>query len=100
DVADFDLDFTSPFGLSQSETRRYHGRVQTDAAINGPVGVAGGVEGLTERTRNTFITTGTEIVPVERSVIGTFGEARWRADDRVTLQAGVRAEHIAREALA
>src|SRR4029453_15171268 len=100
DVADLDLDFTSPFGVSESETRRYHGRVQTDAAINAALGVSGGVEWLSERARNTFITAGTEIVPVERSVIGTFGEARWRADDRVTVQAGVRAEHIAREALA
>lgn len=100
DVADFDLDFTSPFGTSESETRRYHGRVQTDAAINAAVGVSGGVEWLTERARNTFITAGTETVPVERSVIGTFGEARWHPHDRITVQAGVRAEHIAREALA
>lgn len=100
DVADFDLDFTSPFGLSESETRRYHGRVQTDAAINAAVGVSGGVEFLNERALNTFITAGTANVPVKRSVVGTFGEARWRADDRLTLQAGLRAEHIARESLA
>ena len=100
DAADLDLDFTSPFGLSESETRRYHGRVQTDAALNAAVGISGGVEWLSERARNTFITAGAVEVPVDRTVIGTFGEARWRAAERVTVQAGVRAEHIARNALA
>jgi outer membrane cobalamin receptor len=100
DVADYDLEFLSPFGLSESETRRYHSRVQTDAAINASVGVSGGVEWLNERARSTFITAGADTVPVDRTVIGTFGEARWHADDRLTVQGGVRAEHIARLALA
>jgi outer membrane cobalamin receptor len=99
DVADFDLSFVSPFGLSESETRRVHGRVQTDAALDGGFGVSAGVEWLTERARNTFITSGPREVPVDRRVIGTFGEARWNGHDRFSVQAGVRAEHIRRSAL-
>jgi outer membrane cobalamin receptor len=100
DVADFDLTFVSPFGVSQSETRRVHGRVQTDAALDRGIGLSAGVEWLSERARNTFITAGVEEVPVERRVVGSFGELRWNAFDRLTLQAGLRAEHITRQSLA
>lgn len=99
DVADFDLDFFSSFGLSESETRRVHGRVQTDAALDAGVGLSGGVEWLTERARNTFITSNSVEVPVERRVIGTFGELRWNGVERLGVQAGVRAEHITRRTL-
>ncbi|MGQ0732820.1 MAG: TonB-dependent receptor [Acidobacteriota bacterium] len=100
DVADFDLSFVSAFGPSESETRRVHGRVQTDAALDGGVGLSGGVEWFAERAGSTFITAGADTVPVERRVIGTFGEARWNASDRLTVQAGLRAEHITRDPLA
>jgi outer membrane cobalamin receptor len=100
DVADYDLQFVDSFGTSESQTRRYHGRIQTDAAINAAVGVSGGVEWLKESATNTFIVSGTETVPVDRTVIGTFGEARWTASDRLNVQAGVRAEHITRQQLA
>jgi len=99
DVADYDLFFVSAFGRSESETRRVHGRLQTDAALDAGVGVSGGVEWLSERARSTFITAETRQVPVERRVIGTFGEARWHAAERVSVQAGLRAEHITRQQL-
>ena len=98
DIADYDLTFVSPFGTSESDTRRTHARVQTDAALDAGVGVSGGVEWLDERARNSFIETGGVEVPVERRVIGTFGEVRWTGHERFTVQAGVRAEHITREA--
>jgi outer membrane cobalamin receptor len=98
DVADFDLTFVSPFGTSTSETRRTHARVQTDAALDGGMGVSAGIEWLGERASSSFIQLNDAIVPVERRVIGTFGEARWNAHERFTLQAGVRAERITREA--
>jgi outer membrane cobalamin receptor len=98
DVADYDLTFVSAFGTSESETRRAHARVQTDASLTGALGVSGGVEWLTERGRSSFIQSGGTEVPVERRVIGTFGEARWDAHQRVSVQAGLRAEHITREA--
>jgi outer membrane cobalamin receptor len=100
DHADFDLTFLDTFGRSEGETTRTHGRVQTDAAFNRGVSVSGGVEWLAEDGSSTFITDGLSPIPVERRVIGTFGEARWHLSERVTLQGGVRAEHITREALA
>jgi outer membrane cobalamin receptor len=100
DVADYDLDFESAFGRSESSTRRLHGRLQTDAALSSWLGLSGGVEWLSERARSTFITAGTLEVPIERRVIGTFGEARWHAGDRVSVTAGLRAEHIQRDQLA
>jgi outer membrane cobalamin receptor len=99
DVADYDLDFVSAFGDSESNTRRLHGRLQTDAAVSASIGVSGGVEWLSERARSTFIVAGPTQVPIERRVLGTFGEARWQAADRVTVTAGVRAEHIQRDRL-
>jgi outer membrane cobalamin receptor len=100
DVADYDLTFVSAFGTSESDTRRSHARVQTDAALDAGISVSGGVEWMGERASNTFITFAGASVPVKRDVIGTFGEARWNAHERFTLQTGVRAEHITRNSLA
>lgn len=98
DFARYDLSFLSAFGLSESDTRRMHARVQTDAALGEGVGVSGGVEWLAESARNSFIQAAGSIVPVERRVIGTFGEVRWNTLERVGVQAGLRAEHITRDA--
>lgn len=101
DAADFDLTFrSSPTSVSDSETRRAHGRVQTDAVLNAGISVSGGFEWLGERAQSTFITAGAARVPIDRRVIGTFGEARWNGHERLAVQAGVRAEHITRKALA
>ena len=54
--------------------------------------------GSSERARSTFITPDGVEVPVERRVIGTFGEvALERASSALSVQAGLRAEHITRE---
>ncbi len=100
DTADYDLLFVSAFGASEADTRRVHGRVQTDAVAGGGIGVTGGVEWLSERARSTFITAAGDPTPVRRRVVGAFGEARWSAHDRVTIQAGLRAEHVTRRSLA
>jgi outer membrane cobalamin receptor len=99
DVADYDLLFVSAFGPSESDTRRVHGRLQTDAVVSARLGVSGGAELLAERARSTFIAAGSETVPVNRRVVGAFGEARWDVHDRINVQAGLRAEHITRERL-
>jgi outer membrane cobalamin receptor len=98
DVADYDLSFVNAFGPSASETRRAHARIQTDALLNAGVGISGGVEWLSESARSSFIRSGGAEVPVDRHVIGTFGEARWNGLERLSVQAGLRAEHITREA--
>jgi outer membrane cobalamin receptor len=98
DVADYDLTFVSGFGTSLSDTRRSHVRVQTDASLTAGFGASAGIEWLSERARSSFIQSAGVDAPVERQMIGTFGEARWNAHERLSLQAGVRAEHITREA--
>jgi outer membrane cobalamin receptor len=98
DVADYDLTFASPFGVSASETRRAHARLQTDAVLAAGFGMSGGVEWIRESARSSFIRSAGSEVPVDRRVIGTFGEARWNAHERYSVQAGLRAEHITREA--
>jgi len=103
DVADYDLIFVSafdPLNPSVADTRRVHARIQTDAIVNARWGFSGGAEWLSERARSTFITAGPVQVPINRMVIGAFGEARWTAHERFTVQAGLRAEHITRDALA
>lgn len=99
DVADQNLTFTSPYGASDGESRRVHARVQTDAAAATWLGLSGGVEWLGERGASTYIVAGGSPVPVERGVIGVFGEARWSAGDRVVITTGLRSERIERRAL-
>jgi outer membrane cobalamin receptor len=101
DAADYDLHFDSQFGASDGNTHRTHTRIQTDASVNAAFGFSGGLEWLGERGSSTYITGGPAgaALPVERGVLGIFGEARWNATDRATLTAGVRGERITRNAL-
>jgi outer membrane cobalamin receptor len=101
DEADYDLGFASQYGTSEGNTHRAHTRIQTDASMNARFGFSGGLEWLGERGGSTFITGGASgaAIPIERSVLGMFGEARWNATDRATLTAGVRGERITRDAL-
>jgi outer membrane cobalamin receptor len=100
DLADFDLTARGDFP-SEGETRRSHVRTQTDVALSAALGFTGGVEWLGERATSTFITAGfpSAPVPIERSVLGLFGEARWTRPDRLSVTAGLRGERIHREAL-
>jgi outer membrane cobalamin receptor len=93
-------DFTSVYGLSQSGTWRLSARTQTDITISTPVGVSVGAEFQRERATSTFITgTTSGPVPIDRLIIGAFGEARYQPTDRVSASAGVRAEYIRRDQL-
>jgi outer membrane cobalamin receptor len=97
---DLDGNFVSPFGLSESETRRVAFRTQTDAALTGAFGVSAGVEVLRERAGSTFITGASfEAIPVRRLTAGYFGEARYAPHARLSVAAGVRVEQIRRDAL-
>ena len=100
DAADYDLTFVSRFGTSEGNTHRTHARVQTDVSANAAFGFSGGLEWLGESGGSTFITAGTAgEIPVERGVLGLFGEGRWNATERATITAGVRGERITRDAL-
>ena len=101
DVSDYDLSFASQFGVSDGNTRRSHARVQTDVSATAEFGFSGGFEWLGERGGSTFITSGptSAPTPIERGVLGIFGEGRWNAGDRATITAGIRGERISRAAL-
>ncbi len=97
---DLSSDYASPFGTSESGTRRLTARAQTDAALSPTVSLSGGVEWLGERATSTYITGAIfQPIPVERQVLGTFVEARYSPTARAAVTAGVRAERIARDAL-
>lgn len=95
----FDSRFTSAFGDSSSGTRRATGRVQSDVAAGPAIGLSGGVEVLSEQGRSSFIAAdGRDELPIERSVVGTFGEARYERGP-VFVVAGLRVERIHRDAV-
>jgi outer membrane cobalamin receptor len=100
-VTDFDGNFASPFGRSESETRRVAFRTQTDAAVATELGVSAGLELLREQAGSTFITGDVfEPIPVKRFVGGYFGELRYSPTARLSAAGGLRVEQIRRDALA
>lgn len=98
--ADLEGAFTSPYGASVSATRRVTARAQADVAARPALGFSFGVEFLQERGESTFITGATfDPVPVRRSILGPFAEARYDDGSRLFVVAGVRVERIHRDAL-
>ena len=97
DVADYDLTNQSSFP-SEGESQRTHVRTQTDVAASATLGFTGGLEWLGEQGSSTYITAGSGEVPVERAVLGLFGEARWNVASRLSLTGGLRGERIHRDA--
>ena len=94
-------DFTSPFGPSAFVTRRLDLRAQTDLVLTSASSVSAGVEALGEQASSTYITDDAfEETPVERLVVGYFGEYRQQIGTRGALTAGLRLERIRRSALA
>jgi outer membrane cobalamin receptor len=93
-------DFKSLYGLSQSGTRRWSARAQTDITISHPVGLSIGVEAQRERATSTYVTgTAASPIPIHRLIVGSFAEARCQVADRLSAAAGVRAEYIRRDQL-
>ena len=98
--ADLEGEFTSPYGTSLSATRRFSARVQADLTARPALGLSLGVEFLQERGESTFITGAAfDPIPVRRSVVGPFAEARYERGSRLLVVAGVRLERIHRDAL-
>jgi outer membrane cobalamin receptor len=93
--------FQSPFGASDSSSQRWTARAQSDISVRRGLDLSAGVEFQRERATSTFITdnSGAEL-PVDRSIAGYFGEARWSGMDRVFVTGGLRVEDIRRDALA
>ncbi len=97
--ARLDSDFLSGFGSSAFRSRRFGARWQADVAASEALDVSAGVEYQRERARSTYITGASGKIPVDRSVAGYFGEARWRHAQRLFVTAGVRVDDIRRDAL-
>jgi outer membrane cobalamin receptor len=93
-------DFTSPFGSSESESRRTSGRGQADVALAPGLDMSAGLELQRERTGSTFITgASAQTIPIERLTAGYFAEARWQSRDRFFATAGLRVEDIRRDTI-
>jgi outer membrane cobalamin receptor len=93
-------DVVSPFGSSDTSSRRTVGRAQADVTVRRDLQLSFGGEFGRERAGSTFIVAeASREVPVRRRLGGTFGEVRWNRHDRLFVTGGVRAERISREAL-
>jgi outer membrane cobalamin receptor len=101
--ADRDSTFVSiysPDTPTASANRLVTGRGQLDGAISPTLSWSAGAEVARERASSAFITeTSGAPVDVARSLAGLFAEGRVTRG-RISLQAGVRAERISRDALA
>jgi outer membrane cobalamin receptor len=95
-----DSDFASPFGDSESSSKRWTARAQSDVSVRRGLDVSAGIEFQRERATSTFITDASFAeVPVKRSIAGYFGEGRWNVGQRVFLTGGLRIEDIRRDPL-
>ena len=93
--------FESPFGAAMSDSSRWTLGAQTDATLRPGIVATGGLDLQQEEAGSTFITdTSFSEVPIERRVIGVFGEVRFDPTPRVSVTAGLRGDHIRRTALA
>lgn len=98
--ADLASDFTSQFGLSSSGTRRFDGRIQEDLAFGARLSGSLGAELVRERGRSTFVTgEAGQTIPVDRRLLGLFGEARLTASARMSVTGGLRVERLVRQAV-
>jgi outer membrane cobalamin receptor len=98
--ADLDGRFDSPYGTSDTETRRSSARVQIDAPLSPAVSLSAGAEAMGERAASTYITGATlEPVPVTRDDVGVFGELRLEAGTRLLVTVGARVDRIRRDRL-
>lgn len=92
-------DFVSPFGPSESSSRRWSGRAQIDVPLTSSFEISAGAELQREQAGSTFITNEAfEPVPVKRTAAGYFAEARWNARERIFVTAGARLDDIRRDA--
>ena len=95
-----DSDFLSPFGRSESHSRRWSGRAQVDFPVAPALEMSAGAELQREQAGSTFITGAVfQPVPVRRTVAGYFVEGRWSATPRVHVTGGLRVDDIRRDRL-
>ncbi len=90
----------SPDAPTASSNRLVAGRGHLDGALSPTLSWSAGAELARERAGSAFITaTDSAPIDVERGLLGMFAEGR-ASSGRLSLQVGVRAERISRDALA
>jgi len=96
-----DSDFLSPYGPSESHSRRVSVRAQVDFPLTRVLELSSGLEVQGEQAGSTFITDGTSpsAVPVRRTLAALFAEGRWSSASRLFVTAGARLDRISRDAL-
>ena len=94
-------DFASPFGPSESSSRRTAIRSQVDFPVVDAMEMSAGFEFQRERAGSTFITDPASFqpVPIERTITAAFAEARWTPVTRVSITAGARLDSVSRDAV-
>jgi outer membrane cobalamin receptor len=93
--------FNGPFGESVSDASRLTVRARTDATLRDGIVATGGFDVQQEQAGSTFITDSSfSEIPVDRRMLGFFGELRFDPTSRIALTAGIRGDRITREGLA
>jgi len=97
---EIESDFVSPFDTSDSASRRWTGRLQSDFPVLEGLDVSAGLELQRERTGSTYITGArAQEIPIVRAIEGYFVEGRWSAQERLFVTAGLRVEAIRRDGI-
>ena len=93
--------FNSPFGESTAESRRLSLLARTAATLRPGIVATGGLDIQREEAGNAFITDSSfNEIPIERRIIGYFGEVRFDPTTRLSVTGGVRVDQIRLNALA
>jgi len=92
--------FVGPYGESISENNRLSLQARTNAVLGSGIVATGGFELQQEDASSSYITDSLfSEVPVERRMIGFFGELRLDPNPQLSVTVGVRGDHIQRNAL-
>jgi len=92
--------FKSPYGESVSDVNRLTVRTATNVTLGSNVVASGGLDLQQEQAGSTFITdTSFSAIPVDRRLVGVFGEMRFDPHPDVSVTAGLRGDHIKRALL-
>jgi outer membrane cobalamin receptor len=92
--------FNGPFGESVSDASRLTFRARTNVTLSDNIVATGGFDIQQEQAGSTFITDASFIeTPVDRRMLGFFGELRFDPTSRLSVTAGIRGDRITREGL-
>ena len=91
--------FVSPYGDSDSRSRRASIRAQVDRVVRQSLTSTAGVEVMAERADSSVILGASGPIPISRLAAGYFAEVRYQPGPRLFATAGLRLEQIHRRAI-